>query len=239
MSYAWTLPYTALGVFVFALSALLSLAGGGQRWRTAPRLAPAIFALALLYSASGVTFAAVQPLEAGGWSVWCLLATALSLALAGWSSGEALASLQSFAPEEGAASAERPASGLSGSLLRAAPRLAGVLFGVWFAMSSEVVGYSGTAAGVNDTITGVFLAAVSFLALWPALGSWRWLELPVGAWVFIAPFFIQYNEVNGQYNILPEVFHICIGLMLMGFSFLGGTAVRRGDGWPRPSRRRA
>ncbi|MCL6438956.1 MAG: SPW repeat protein [Rubrobacteraceae bacterium] len=212
--YPPTLPYSAAGVVVFAAGILLSAFLGR---RSAGRL---LFALATLYSAAGVVFAILQPLVAGGWSFWCLLSAALALALSGLSAEGAL----------GVEPDTRPA-------LARLPRLAAVLFGVWFAMSPYVVGYAGTPAGVSDTITGTILAAVAFLALWPSLGRLRFLELVAGAWVFIVPFFMQYNAVHGQYNILPEVFHICIGLMLAGFSFLGGerrTSSRTGaDPLPR------
>ncbi|WP_273842638.1 SPW repeat domain-containing protein [Rubrobacter calidifluminis] len=202
--YPPTLPYSAAGVVVFAAGVLFSAFLGR---RGAGRL---LFAISALYSAAGVVFAILQPLVAGGWSFFCLLSAALALALSGLSAEGAL----EMEPDT------RPA-------LARLPRLAAVLFGVWFAMSPYVVGYAGMPAGVSDTITGTILAAVSFLALWPSLGRLRLFEAVAGAWVFISPFFMQYNAVHGRYNILPEVFHICIGLMLVGFSVLGGE--RRGS----------
>jgi len=57
----------------------------------------------------------------------------------------------------------------------------------------------------------------------------RWVELPTGAWMLVAPIFIQY-EVNG--NTLPDVIHVCAGLALAILAVLGGkTRENFGGGW--------
>lgn len=116
-----------------------------------------------------------------------------------------------------------------GAAVTLSARLVGVVFGAWLMMAPEILGYSAKAAGFNDYLTGPALLVVSFLSLWPALRIMRWLELPLAAWIFIAPFFMDYSV--GE-STLPEILHICMSLILVGTAFVGGkTRESFGGGW--------
>ena len=115
------------------------------------------------------------------------------------------------------------------TLVTLGARSVGVVFGAWLMMAPQIIGYSDKAAGFADYLTGPVLLVVSFLSLWPALRIMRWLELPLAAWIFIAPFFMEYS-VND--NTLPEILHICMSLILAGVAFVGGeTRDNFGGGW--------
>ena len=121
------------------------------------------------------------------------------------------------------------ASRFLGTLLTLGIRSVGVVFGAWLMMAPKIIGYADKAAGFNDHLTGPVLLGISFLALWPALRILRWFELPLAAWIFITPFFIEYS-VND--NTLPEILHICMALILVGTAFVGGkTRESFGGGW--------
>ncbi len=108
-------------------------------------------------------------------------------------------------------------------------RSVGVVFGAWLMMAPGIIGYSDKAAGFVDHLTGPVLLVVSFLSLWPALRILRWLEIPLAAWIFITPFFLEYAVGD---NTLPEILHICMSLILVGTAFVGGkTRERFGGGW--------
>lgn len=121
------------------------------------------------------------------------------------------------------------ASRVLGTVITFAARSAGVVFGAWLMMAPRIIGYSDKPAGFVDHLTGPVLLAVSFLALWPALRILRWFELPLAAWIFITPFFLEY-AVND--NTLPEILHICMSLILAGTAFVGGKSRESfGGGW--------
>ena len=107
-------------------------------------------------------------------------------------------------------------------------RLICAAIGVLFMASPGVFGYGGAAA-LNDHVVGPIIFASSLAAAWPATRSLRSIELPAGAWMFVAPILIQY-EVNG--NTMPDVVHVCGGLALAILALLGGkTAESFGGGW--------
>lgn len=246
-------PYAILWAIAFGLEAVLCFIGGRERWHTAPWAVISFGILATLTAAASTLLAIAQPLATNNWSTPCLFLAVVSLILLGWESDEVLAALQHVARvREGGGSLRRAFLGrerldfaqsatrtrppqltrLLAAALTLAPRLVGLAFGMWFTMAPEVVGYTRTASGGNDHITGPILAAVSLLAMWPALRSLRWAEIALAAWIFVAPFFIRYDQVNGEYNILPSVLHICTALILFGTAFLGGRVSRSlGGGW--------
>jgi len=105
-------------------------------------------------------------------------------------------------------------------------RIVGTVVGIWFMAEPAVFGYSATAAGVNDRIVGPMLLAASFAALWPVLRFLRWVELPLGIWIFMSPLFFGYGSV------LPVGIHVGVGFVLAVLAFLGGKTEKSfGGGW--------
>lgn len=105
-------------------------------------------------------------------------------------------------------------------------RILGIAVGIWLMVGPAILGYSGIAAGMSDRIAGPMLLGASFAALWPVLRSLRWIELPVGIWIFVSPLFLGYGRV------LPVGIHVATGFVLVVFAFLGGkTGESFGGGW--------
>jgi uncharacterized membrane protein len=63
-----------------------------------------------------------------------------------------------------------------------------VTLGVWLATSPSTFGYGGTAIGRSDVVSGVLLAALASLAIWPRGDFYgRWGVALVGLWLQFAP----------------------------------------------------
>ena len=107
-------------------------------------------------------------------------------------------------------------------------RMLAAAIGAFFMASPDVFGYGGAAA-INDHVVGPIIAGSSFAAAWPAVRALRWVELPAGAWMFVAPIVLEYTL---RENTLPDVTHVCGGLALAILAVLGGkTGESFGGGW--------
>lgn len=246
-------PDASLGVLAYGAEIVLSFIGGRDRWRTMPWTTISYGFIVLSGAGVSMFLMIIQPTWVGAWCTLCLSSAAISLILCGWGVDEALASVQHLKrvresggslwraflgledrrlPSETPHEVEPTGSSATEMLAGYGPRVLGVVFGVWLMMAPTVIGYSSQRATGNDHVIGPIIAGFSFLALWPDLRFLKWMELVAGAWVLAAPFFIDYEHVNMTYNLLPEVLHVCIGVILMALAFLGRTPRQRyGGGW--------
>ncbi|HEY9721993.1 MAG TPA: vitamin K epoxide reductase family protein [Oscillatoriaceae cyanobacterium] len=88
------LPDASLGAIAYVLDAIFASLGGTMRWRTAP-WAVCAQALVVLPTACGsVGLLMIQPLLAHAWCSLCLVSALVSIALAGPTLTELLATLQ-------------------------------------------------------------------------------------------------------------------------------------------------
>jgi hypothetical protein len=88
----------------------------------------------------------------------------------------------------------------------------------------QVLGY-GDPARTNDWIVGPVAATFACIALWEATRGVRWWNLPLGAWLVVAPLVLGHPT-------LPFVQSIAAGVLMMGMSCLGGHTRRSfGGGW--------
>ena len=93
-SRVFSVPVSVFGSLGFAAVAVTGTLAGPERWRTQPWVAILFGATALTVGAASVSLLVVQSALVGAWSTPCLVAAALSLALVGVATDEALASLQ-------------------------------------------------------------------------------------------------------------------------------------------------
>src|SRR5690606_28184617 len=87
-----------------------------------------------------------------------------------------------------------------------------------------VLGY-GRPASTNDHIVGPLVATFACIEIWEATRSVRWVNLPLGVWLIIAPWLLGHPS-NALVNST-----LC-GMAIAAFSCLGGPVSQRfGGGW--------
>ena len=63
--------------------------------------------------------------------------------------------------------------------------------GIWLMFAPSVLGYASPAAD-SDRIAGPLLAAFAFLAIFQITRGLRWVNLPIGAWLVVAPLLLDF-----------------------------------------------
>lgn len=61
-----------------------------------------------------------------------------------------------------------------------------MLAGIWLIASPAVFTYVGTAASINDRVTGPFIATFAVVAMGDATRNVRWWNIPLAVWMLIA-----------------------------------------------------
>ncbi|OGI26700.1 MAG: hypothetical protein A2359_03420 [Candidatus Moranbacteria bacterium RIFOXYB1_FULL_43_19] len=79
-----------------------------------------------------------------------------------------------------------------------------VLAGMWLIVAPFILGFSGTLLSLNDVITGVIIALVSLIAIGLSEeGKWlNGINVLLGAWIFVTPFFMMSIGNAGMWNNL-------------------------------------
>lgn len=103
-------------------------------------------------------------------------------------------------------------------------QLAAFAVGVWLTASPGVLGSGGLAAA-NAHVTGPLAAMFALVAAFEITRPVRWLNLPLGGWLVVAPWVFGCGW--------PEVTNgTAAGLALVGLAYVGGkTAESFGGGW--------
>lgn len=71
--------------------------------------------------------------------------------------------------------------------------------GVWLMYAPKVLQY-GPALSTHDQTVGALIALIAILALRETIASIRWLNVPLGLWVMIAPFLLSGATRDAQVN---------------------------------------
>ncbi|HVK16122.1 MAG TPA: SPW repeat protein [Fimbriiglobus sp.] len=105
-------------------------------------------------------------------------------------------------------------------------QLAAFLLGVWLTVTPGALGFSDPARA-NFHVVGPLVAMFALTAVFQVTRPVRWVNLPLGAWLVVAPWILGY--VTG-----PETaWSVAIGLAVAGLATVRGTVTERfGGGWP-------
>ncbi len=104
-----------------------------------------------------------------------------------------------------------------------AAQLVAFLVGVGVTAAPGVFGYGLPARGV-DHVVGPLAATVGMTAAFGATRSLRWLNVPLGAWLVVAPWVLGYGRTEAVVSTVA-------GLLLAGLAYVGGRAHSLGGGW--------
>jgi hypothetical protein len=100
------------------------------------------------------------------------------------------------------------------------------LLGIWLMAAPSVFGYVGTAAEDNGRIIGPIVGTFGIIAVWEVTRGCRWLILPLGLWMLVAPWILGYAHGIAIAN------DMAIGALAAGLSLVKGKMpTRMGGGW--------
>ncbi|MCJ8167245.1 SPW repeat protein [Pontibacter sp. E15-1] len=97
--------------------------------------------------------------------------------------------------------------------------------GIWLMASPAIIG-SEKIATDNAHIAGPIIASFAVISWWEATRSVRLYNLPVGAWLLLAPWVLQYQHTA------PLVNDMVVGALVIGLSLVKGKITDQyGGGW--------
>lgn len=104
-------------------------------------------------------------------------------------------------------------------------RVLAMAAGIWLMASPAVLGYADHATAASDRIVGPIAAAASFVAVWGVVRVLRWVTLPLGLWLLVAPW------VLGS-PVEAAVSDVVAGAVFVATALVRGKVDSRfGGGW--------
>ena len=237
-----------LGASVYMLELLMALMGDPRRWRTMPWMVALFGVLVIPLGVTSIVLVILQPLSVGAWCGPCLVASAAMLVMVPLTLDEVVAMLQYLAERRRAgASVWRVfwAGGDSPSATDSASRsqdtspsarralaemvrgvtlpwslLAGVALGTWLLTTPAVLGNTGRVAD-SDWLTGALVVTAAAVATAEVTRTARWLNLPLGLWVALAPWVLAGATSVGRWS------DVAVGLLIAATALPRGTMRER------------
>lgn len=101
-----------------------------------------------------------------------------------------------------------------------------IISGVWLMVAPEVFGFDKSISD-NAHIVGPLIATFAIVALSECTRNVRFFNLPLTAWLILAPWILQYNNSTAVIN------DYAVALLVAGLSFVKPKRKNRyGGGWP-------
>lgn len=216
VSKAWPVSDAGLGALTYLLEVLMGLMGDARRWRTMPWMV-AVFGLVVVpLGLVSIALVMMQPLGVGAWCSPCLFTAAAMLLMIPLSLDEVVAMAQLVRRERRNGRSAWRVFWLGANLPDDTPvfepvrpvtwRPAGMLWGftstwalwltvaagVWLMFAPAVFGISIEApAADSDHVAGAVIIVVAVIALAEVGRPARFLNVPVGLWLVVAPWFLE------------------------------------------------
>ena len=217
ISHAWPISDAGLGVFAYAVEALMGYMGGTARWRTMPWMVTFFGILVIPLSAVSIFLIIMQPVSVGAWSTYALITAAAMLVMIPLTLDEVVAMGQFVLRKrregasvwhtfwyggtvEGGGDDERspryparlrPAAGASvWGMTLPWTLVASTAIGVWLMAAPAVLGTDGTAADSNHLV-GALVVCVSVIAMAEVGRVARFVNVAFGAWLAVSPLLVH------------------------------------------------
>ena len=251
MSKAWPVADAGLGAMVYALELVMTFMGGKDRWRTMPWMVLALALLILPLGVVSIYFVIIQPIVIGTWCTLCLI-TALAMAIMIPFSLDEFVAMGQFltashragkpfwrtfwtggAMDGGSEDHARALLAPKSQMFTQSARgvtfplalLASCAIGVWLTFTRLSFGSSGTMAN-SDHMMGLLVVTFSIIAFAEVARSVRFLNVPVGLWLIIAPWLII-----GSASPLASWSSVIAGLLIIGLAVPRGSIKNSYGGW--------
>lgn len=107
------------------------------------------------------------------------------------------------------------------------PHLIAAVLGIWLMAAPGILDYGLHAVFAdNDHIVGPLVATVGLVAASEATRNVRWVNIPLGGWLLLAPWVLDYGQTT------PIVNDMLVGGAILGLAFVQGKRENRfGGGW--------
>ena len=216
VSRAWPVPDAGLGAVTYMLETLMGLMGDRRRWRTMPWMVAGFGIIVVPLGIVSIALVILQPLAVGAWCTLCLFTAAAMLVMIPLSLDEVVAMVQFVARKKREGHSAWRVFWLGGDLSDDTPthafvreetwRPRGMLWGftltpslclciaigIWlmFAPAAFGIGIEQPAAD-SDHLVGSLVVVIAVIALAEVARPARFLLVPCGAWLLIAPWFLE------------------------------------------------
>ncbi len=243
MSKAWPVADAGLGTVVYTLELVMTFMGGKTRWRTMPWMVLALAFLIVPLGVVSIYFVIVQPILIGTWCTLCLL-TALAMALMIPYSLDEFVAMGQFltasrragkpfwrtfwtggAMERGSDDHARGVLAPKAQMFAQSGRgvtyppalLAICAIGIWLTFTRLTFGSTGAMTN-SDHLTGLLVVTFSIIALAEVARMVRFLNVPAGLWLIIAPWVL-----DGAGSPAAQWASVVAGLLIVGLSIPRGS----------------
>lgn len=253
VSKAWPIADAGLGAVVYMLELVMTFMGGKDRWRTMPWMVLALGVLIVPLGVTSIFFVIIQPITIGTWCTLCWVAAIAMLVMIPYSLDEfvAMGQFLTWARRQGkpfwrtfwtgdamdGGSDDRapgvlgPVSGWVREGVRGmtlpVPLLLSTAVGTWLMFSRVTVGNSGSMAD-SDHLIGALVVTFSIIAFSEVGRSVRWLNVPLGLWLLVAPWLL-----DGAGSALAVWNGVLSGLLLVALALPKGAIRESYAGWNR------
>ena len=240
-----------LGAVTYLLEALTGFLGGTRRWRTMPWAVLLFGVLIIPVGIVSIVLVVLQPLAVGAWCALCLVTAALTVLMVSPAVDEVvatgqflLASRSQGAPfwrtlwqgGKGETQGEaRPKTNESlleeiagGMELNSVPwnLILCAIAGVWLMAVPAVLGIEGSAA-TNDLLVGALVTTFAVIGFGEAARAARWINVPLGVWLLIAPWILSSNTSSALWN------DMAVGVLILVLTVRRGSIKSRFGSWDR------
>ncbi len=212
VSRAWPVSDAGLGAMTYLIEVLMGFMGDKRRWRTMPWMVAGFGIVVIPLGVVSITLVILQPLAVGAWCTLCLFTAAAMLAMIPLTLDEVVAMVQfvrrrrqqgesawhvfwyggnlehSEAVPPRRRESWRPA-GMVWGVTATWPLIACTAIGLYLMFAPDIFGSSAAMAD-SDHLIGALVAVVAVIAMAEVGRPARLLELPLGAWLVVAPWFL-------------------------------------------------
>jgi nucleoside-diphosphate-sugar epimerase len=217
VSHAWIIPDAGVGAATYLIEALTGAIGDRRRWRTMPWLVFAFGLMIVPLGAVSISFIMIQPTLIGTWCALCLVTAAITVFLIPYSLDELVATVQFLSQSKRAGRSlwrtfwmggSLPGGGcdrnpginvpvgvvlktfLTGGVTFPRTLVASIAIGVLLMSTRLVFGTDGAMAD-SDHVMGCLVITIAVTALAEVGRPVRFLNVPIGVWLIIAPFVLD------------------------------------------------
>jgi hypothetical protein len=225
VSRAWPVSDAGLGAMTYLIEMLMGLMGDQRRWRTMPWMVAGFGVIVVPLGIVSIALVIMQPLVVGAWCTLCLFTAAAMLLMIPLTLDEVVAMVQMIvrerrrgrsawsvfwlgahlSEEEGRELPERSATwrprGMLWGFTGSWALWASTALGVWLLFAPAVFGIGiERFASDSDRLVGFLVIVVSVICLAEVARPARFLNVLLGSWLLVAPWFIESANVASRLN---------------------------------------